>query len=320
MLKQMIKKNIIIFFIVFTWAKDIQIINGFEYAQPKGLTFISSFPSDLYKYGKQTFIKEKINEWLLLSAITGIMIVYDEPLIVEAQKIGARFNLTSEDNTTEFFKVFDQPIRFPTDLGSSLYFIGDGILHLGIASSFYTYGYITHDNRAMQTGSQVAQAMASTGFLTQVIKHITGRVSPFRNYTSQEVLDDGSIINIPEDKWTPFPNQIEYHNHVSHYDAFPSGHMAVCMATVTVIAENYSEKKWIRPAGYTAMTLLGFQMMNNGVHWVSDHPLSIAMGYYLGKIAVNNGRKKVSQNNKSNFSIKPIINTNLTGLTFNYSF
>ena len=172
----------------------------------------------------------------------------------------------------------------------------------------------------MQTGSQVAQAMASAGFLTQVIKHITGRVSPFRNYTSQEVLDDGSIINIPEDKWTPFPNQIEYHNHVSHYDAFPSGHMAVCMATVTVIAENYSEKKWIRPAGYTAMTLLGFQMMNNGVHWVSDHPLSIAMGYYLGKIAVNNGRKKVSGNNKSNLSIKPIINTNLTGLTFNYSF
>ena len=151
--------------------------------------------------------------------------------------------------------------------------------------------------------------MVSAGVLTQIIKHITGRVSPFRS-------DDGHT-----DKWIPFPNQVEYHKHVSHYDAFPSGHMAVCMATVTVVAENYSEVKWIRPVGYTAMTLLGFQMMNNGVHWVSDHPLAIAMGYYLGKIAVNNGRKKISGENESHFSIHPLINSDLsTGITINYSF
>jgi hypothetical protein len=320
MLKPMNKKIVVLFLMVFIWAKDVQIINGYEYSPPKGLTFLTSFPSDIKEYGKLTFRKEKINEWLLVSALTGIMIVYDEPLIVEAQKTGNKFNLTNEDNTTEFFSIFDQPIRFPTDLGSSLYFIGDGILHLGIASSFYTYGKFIDDNRAMQTGSQIAQAMASAGFLTQMIKHITGRVSPFKNYTSQDTLKDGAIIYHPEDKWTPFPNQIEYHEHVSTYDAFPSGHMAVCMATVTVIAENYSEIKWVRPIGYTAMTLLGFQMMNNGVHWVSDHPLSIAMGYYLGKIAAENGRKKISGEHKSNLSIKPMINTNLTGITINYSF
>ncbi len=309
MLKHMTKKIIILLLIVFAGAKDTQIINGYEYAPPKGLTFLTSFPSDLHEYGKQTFRKEKINEWLVISALTGIMIAYDEPLIVESQKWGHKFNLTNEDNTTEFFSIFNQPIRFPTDLGSSLYFIGDGILHLGIASSFYTYGRFTHDNRAMQTGSQVAQAMASAGFLTQVIKHITGRVSPFRS-------EDGHT-----DKWTPLPNQIEYHKHVSTYDAFPSGHMAVCMATVTVISENYSGVKWIRPVGYTAMTLLGFQMMNNGVHWVSDYPLSIAMGYYLGKIAVDNGRKRNGIEDKSQFSIRPILNTNLTtGISINYTF
>ena len=315
------KKFIILFLVIFAWAKDVQIVNGYEYSPPKRFTFLTSFPNDLQEYGKLTIRKEKINEWLVVSALTGIMIAYDEPLIVEAQKIGHRFNLTNEDNTTEFFSIFNQPIRFPTDLGSSLYFIGDGMLHLGIAGGLYTYGRFTHDNRAMQTGSQVAQAMASAGFLTQIIKHITGRVSPFRNYTSEEVLDDGSIIYRPEDRWTPFPDQIEYHKHVSHYDAFPSGHMAVCMATVTIIAENYSEVKWIRPVGYTAMTLLGFQMMNNGVHWVSDHPLSIAMGYYLGKIAVDNGRKKVSGENKSYFYIHPLINSDIsTGVSINYSF
>ena len=186
----------------FLFGKDIQIINGYEYSPPKKLSFLTSFPRDLQEYGKLTLQKNKLNDWLIISALTGMLIIYDEPLIVEAQRIGHKLNLTNEDNTTEFFRIFDQPIRLPTDLGSSLYFLGDGILHLGIAGSIYSYGKITHDNRAMQTGSQVAQALASAGFLTQVIKHFTGRVSPFRNYISEEVLDDGSIIYRPKDKWT----------------------------------------------------------------------------------------------------------------------
>ena len=98
--------------------------------------------------------------------------------------------------------------------------------------------------------------------------------------------------------------------------------MAVSMATVTVIAENYSEIKWIRPIGYTAMALLGFQMMNNGVHWVSDHPLSIAMGYYLGKIAVDNGRQAIDKSaHGPSFKITPIIHTDLsTGISLQYRF
>ena len=91
---------------VFTWANDIQFVNGFEYLPPKGLTFLTSFPSDLQEYDKLTFRKDKINEWLVISALTGIMIAYDESLIVEAQKIGNRFNLTNEDNTTEFYSIF----------------------------------------------------------------------------------------------------------------------------------------------------------------------------------------------------------------------
>ena len=91
------------------WGKDIQIVNGYEYSQPKGLTFLTSFPRDLQEYGKLTFQKEKINEWLVISALTGIMIAYDEPLIFEAQKIGNRINLTNEDNTKPFFDIFNQP-------------------------------------------------------------------------------------------------------------------------------------------------------------------------------------------------------------------
>ena len=305
------KINLISIILSISFSQDSQVINGYEYSKPNKITFISSFHKDIYKYGKYSLRMEKLNEWLSIIGLTGLFMYYDEQLIYESQKLGHKLKISNKDETTEFFSILGQPIRLPTDLGSSLYFIGDGILHLGISGSFYTYGSFTNNYKAMQTGSQILQAMASAGLLTQIIKHITGRVSPFRNYTYQKVLDDGYTIYRPKDKWTPFPNQIEYHKHVSYYDAFPSGHMAVAMATVTVIAENYSDIWWVKPVGYSAMSLLGFQMMNNGVHWISDYPLSIAMGYYLGKIAVDNGRIPIKKNyNLSSISIKPMFDSN----------
>jgi hypothetical protein len=66
--------------------------------------------------------------------------------------------------------------------------------------------------------------------------------------------------------------------------------MATAMVTVTVLAEDFPEYRLIRPIGYGLMGLLGFQMMNNDVHWASDYPLAIAIGYGLGKAAVARGR------------------------------
>jgi hypothetical protein len=84
--------------------------------------------------------------------------------------------------------------------------------------------------------------------------------------------------------WRLLPDQADYLNHVSKYDAFPSGHLATAMMCVTVIAGNYPEHKYIKPLGYSLMTVVGFQMLNNGVHWASDYPLGLAIGYSFGKI------------------------------------
>ena len=78
-----------------------------------------------------------------------------------------------------------------------------------------------------------------------------------------------------------------------NYDAFPTGHLATAMATVTVIADNYPEYHFIRPVGYGLMGLLGYSMLNNGVHWACDYPVGIALGYAFAKIAVRNGRTRV---------------------------
>ena len=39
-------------------------------------------------------------------------------------------------------------------------------------------------------------------------------------------------------------------------------------------------------------------MMNNAVHWASDYPLAIAMGYVIGKQAVGMGKKLKPANSK----------------------
>ena len=299
--------HLFIFLTTYLYA-DGQIYNKYSYQKPSQLEFLTSMPRDYKQYYEIVTSRDYIPELLTLALSTGLLIAVDEELIIEAKKIGNDLNLSSDDKTKAFFHVFNLPIRLPTDLGSSLYFIGDGWTHLGISSCFLLYGKLFNDYRSLQTASQIAEGMATAGFLTQVIKHITGRTSPFRSESGHS------------DKWTPFPNQIEYHKNVSAYDAFPSGHLAVTMATVTVIAENYSEYKFIWPIGYAAMTLLGFQMMNNGVHWISDYPLSLAMGYHLGKIAVKNGRNKLNNANTS-FKITPYISPEKSiGMLLMYNF
>ncbi len=77
------------------------------------------------------------------------------------------------------------------------------------------------------------------------------------------------------------------------YDAFPSGHIATMMSVVTILADNYPEKRYIRPVGYSLMGLVGFAMLNNQVHWASDYPLAIALGYVCAKQVEKRNRKEL---------------------------
>ena len=71
--------------------------------------------------------------------------------------------------------------------------------------------------------------------------------------------------------------------------------MATGMMTVTVIAENYPEKKYVKPLGYALLGAMSFQMINNGVHWASDYPLGLAIGYAVGKAIAGAGRTAASR-------------------------
>lgn len=248
------------------------------YAWPGLWRNLGAGPSDWALFMKESFSRENL-PWLgAIGASTILLIHYDEKLYSGVRKTGRKLNISSKDRTKTYLKIGGVSVfRGPSDLGSAMYFLGDGWINIGLFGYFETYGWLKDDWRAAQTGHQLAEGLLVTGFTTQVIKRVTGRETP-RAATGKRGV------------WRMFPSFKEFQAHRTRYDAVPSGHMATGMMTITVIAENYPDNKYVKPLGYFLLTALGFQMVNNGVHWASDYPLGLAVGYGLGKAIAAGGK------------------------------
>lgn len=264
------------------------------YSKPKPFTFITSIPKDVVGVYKTSFRKENAPMIAMILAETALMVPADQGIIDGAKSVGRTFNISPTSHQHTVFeldlkmksKTIKFPIGFPDDVNSSMYFLGDGITHTTIALGFIGYGLVGKNYRALQTGSQVAETMIASGIVVQILKHLSGRESPFAS-------------TAPGGKWRVFPNQKDYANNVPHYDAYPSGHIATAVGTVTVIAANYPEYKLIKPIGYSLCGLLAYAMMNNGVHWASDYPLGIALGYTFAKVVVAHGHTEIKKDSFS---------------------
>ncbi len=254
---------------------------------PEWYEMVTNVPGDLSKYFQVTFRSNKIPLYLTVSALTAATIATDRASYEGTHK----FHTSGPFNTK-----FDE---FWTE-------VGDGRTQFGLAFAFGAYGLITKDVRAVKTASEIVQTVLASGALTQVLKHITGRQTP-------------NTSTSPTGNWVFFPNQIDYAKHVSTYDAFPSGHITTTMATITVIAENYPEIWWIKPAGYTMAALVAYGMVGTGIHWYSDYPLAVALGYTFGMIAAHpEGIPGIIAG--KNLHVLPTLVENGFGLSLGYSF
>ena len=171
-------------------------------------------------------------------------------------------------------------------ISSDVVALGDGRFNLGIAGAFAGYGWLADDPTALRTASQTVEAFLATGITVQILKRITGRQSP-------------AAATHLTGRWKFLPHLQQYNKHQPSYYAFPSGHISTAMATLTVVAENYPDQRWLKPVGYTLVGALGTGLVAKGMHWYSDLPLGIALGYVFGKIAASPqtlGQPTASQN------------------------
>jgi hypothetical protein len=256
---------------------------------PAWHSMFTNIPGDWMRYARSTFQSRMIPSMAGMAALTAALIVADDATWKASDRWYKSSTATQE--VSDFFE-----------------YMGDGRPQFGLAAGFAAYGLVLNDARAVRTGSQVVEAMLACGIVVQVIKHITGRQSPF-------------VSTSPRGLWIPFPNQIEYHKHVPKFDAYPSGHIATALATVTVVVENYPEWKWARPVGYTIVGLIGVAMANTGIHWYSDYPLGLALGYSFGMLASHPGEpESASQEGESTVSVAPVLTPYATGVSLSINF
>jgi hypothetical protein len=255
-----------------------------------------------------------------LTALTAMLVARDQALVNDAKRLGDQWGIPHTYAQSRLAKWtfrlgeknVDASLNVPSDLETGMYYLGDGVLHSAIGLSFWGGGKLTGDERAAQTGVQCLETMVCTCVATQMLKHVTGRESPVVAST------DGG-------KWQLLPNPVTYANNTAHYDAMPSGHIATAMGTITVIADNYPEKKWIRPVGYSLMGVLMYAMMNNGVHWASDYPFGIAIGYAVAKVVDARSRTVIADspgkpNPLQHAQLIPYASPDGAGLTWSIQF
>jgi len=241
-------------------------------ARPQQWGFIKHTPDDLWQIAKSPFKKQNLIGLALVAASTAAFIPLDQKITDEVERASAKIHLQPQTDYKVLLKTGDTKIfKMPRNVNTTLYQLGEGGSSMLFCGGLYLYGKIKKDYRALQTASDITETFITMGVTTQILKRISGRESPF-------------MRTQPGGAWHPFPSFKDFQNNTSYYDAFPSGHLATLMATITVLTNNYPEKKWIGFVGYTLISLSGWAMMNTEVHWMGDYPLALALGYVAGKI------------------------------------
>ena len=241
-------------------------------------------PGYILEFTGETFRTENILGMVYMTAGTAGLIATDGWTYERSMEVGDAVGLEHRNEKT-LVGHFHAPVlhnqvsilELPSNKAGVIYFMGNGWAHALVISGFLGYGVAAGSNRALHTASQILEGLASNGLVVVALKMASGRESP-----QERTSRNGT--------WRPFRNPSQFFGHAIRYDAMPSGHLANYMSTVTIIAENYPEQKWINPLAYLLMVPLGFQMVNSGVHWYSDYPLGIYMGYTFGKIVARGGK------------------------------
>lgn len=219
---------------------------------PGPVDFITNLPGDWVEWGEGSIRVSNVPVVAGLGIGTAGLVQIDEE--------GYRVMRKEYERSRDFRRSCDVAV-----------FIGDGKFQLGVAALFGVFGFVADDHRAIRTASQMMEVIIACGGVVQLVKHLTGRQRP-------------SDATSPTGHWSILPDPVEYHRHVPRYDAFPSGHMSTATAALTVIMENYPEASWLPWIGYPALGALGIGLVSSGMHWWSDFPLAIALGYSFGHL------------------------------------
>ena len=247
--------------------------------RPGLFDWLMNIPGDWWNWSKQTFTVKQLPVIAGLTAITAITII------------------TDHDTWQYFKKPYDNNATYK-NINDVTSFLGDGRIQFGLSLAFLAGGFVFNDSRAIRVASETVEVILASGGVVQLLKHVTGRQSPDRAST-------------PTGQWDFFPNQISYLKHTPSYDAFPSGHITTALATLQVIIENYPREQWIKYIGYPIIGSIAVGLVSTSIHWWSDIPLGVALGYSFG-ILVSHPEEEKTGSHADN-GLEPQMNFSVLG-------
>lgn len=284
--------------------------NSRTYRKTKFWEMVTNVPKDFIATSKDFVAKD--HAYYLGGAIasTALLVPLDQRITDQSRAFAERQGLSSSNKYGKFGPL----TNIPQNIGAGFYLIGNGTTVILLSAGLLSYGLLEKDYRAQATASGLMESLLVSGIYVQTIKRITGRESPFIAIKNGNSGGD----------WNPFPSFAAYAKNTPSYDAVPSGHLTTIMAGLTVITTNYPEYKWIKPVGYTLIAGMCFQMTQSEVHWVSDYPLAILMGYFVGKTIAKNRFTETKNDDGTikkyslNFSASRNNDYNMVGATLKF--
>lgn len=235
----------------------------------------SEVPNTYMNAGSIAAQRAERSKWLTVGLTTIGALYYDQDLFLEAQKWGRSWGLSNKDELKPYGNINGFTLMWgPSDVSSTLYFLGDGWIHIGGAVGFLGYGYFADRTRPFNTAIEMLNGFLCATIFEQALKRAFGREGP-------------EVYTYPGGAWRPFPSQADYDKEKTRHDAFPSGHVMTTTVSFTVIRGNFPEYDSVLfPLQVVYTSALAFGMTNNGMHWVGDYPLGIALGYFFGRSAL----------------------------------
>lgn len=135
-------------------------------------------------------------------------------------------------------------------------------------------GVLFNNHKSIETGYLSSKAIVHAGIIVFVLKTIAGRERPFYNdhqgrFHLFKKLESGST-----------------------YHSFPSGHTITAFSMATVIAKEYSDKKWVGITSYGLASLVGLSRIGLDKHWASDVFIGSVLGYAIGSFTYRNHQQR----------------------------
>ncbi|MES2003752.1 MAG: phosphatase PAP2 family protein [Bacteroidota bacterium] len=214
---------------------------------------------------KQAFTKPfhmKKKEWLIAGGFivleTGLSFL-DEP--IQTQALSLRNNSKAVRDISSYVTRFGGAYEIYT------------LLALG------GYGLAFKKTKLVTTTLLATQAYITGEAVVVFTKFITGRQRP-DYYISATSKPDPSFHGPFSGSRDVFGTKLN--------SSFPSGHTTVAFAAATVFAMEYKDKPLIPILSYTVASLIGISRIVEDRHWFSDVVCGAVLGYFSGKLVVNN--------------------------------